>query len=565
MRIKHINISGSQVPLTSLNIIVGPNGVGKTTLLRDLHGEFIQRPTSGGDPARWVNLLDEDSFEASRDDWREWRSSLRIITGEGYDSSGKYYADLKSLGRHDKPQKVKDIALTEIDQAIGGSWSGHPVFPEQTHHYSYSGASKEIIVPFKDQRSVFMTVDGRLDLSNNGSGNHDIDMGGSIQPAPFLAENSDILKSINSKMTKLFGKKIFTESRKLPEFSLYVGRSDIKQPKRYSNSPRNIRRIAETFDEWVRQNNVVSLRSEGHGVRAAVQILYELENTSNKIVFIDEPELHLYPSAKYMLGRFIGEYAKQGKKQVVITTHDTDMLRGLIEASSRATIIRINRDRSVRFVKDDSIHKTIAGSVLQSAFLDAVIVVEGVQDRYVYGGVLHHNNLLQNISYQVIGVNGKESVSQSFYFFDLLGIKYAAIYDFDFFWHNNKGAETARACLDRKKVDGLTKSSLLSMSSEICDFMKGKEEKKRGLNSPALSHSQRQKIISCLSIFAKEGIFISSVGELEDWVNVNKNMGKDMASAEKILQKYKARNKTTYKGLTDFMRSVAAYIERDGV
>lgn len=560
MRIKHININGSQIPLTSLNIIVGPNGVGKTTLLRDLHSEFIGR--SGNESsAKWTNLLEESSFDASLNDWKEWRDSLHIVTGESYNNTGRYYADLKSMGRQNKPQRVKDVMLTRIDQAISDSQDGRLDFFIQSNNSYDINVLRDIVTPFKDQRSVLMTVDDRFYLSDNNTGYYNIDAGGGIQPAPFLADNDDILRSINSKIISLFGKKIFAESRILPEISLFVGRSDIGQPKKFTNSPKNLRKTAEAFDKWIKNNSIVNLKEEGHGIRAAIQILYELENKSNKIVFIDEPEIHLYPSAKYVLGRYIGDYARQGKKQVVVTTHDTDMLRGLVDADSKATVIRINRDRSVRSVKDSKIQKAIPSSVLQSAFLDAVIVTEGVSDKYVYEGVLHHNNLLQNTSYQVIGMSGKETVAHSFYFFNLLGIKCSAVYDFDFLWHKKRSVNTIERCIREKKISESIKDNLLNKSNEINDFMQSMDGKKRGINCPELSDLQKQKIINCLSDFAKEGIFISPIGELEDWVNVNKSMGKNGASPEIILRKYKSRSRSTYKGLTDFVTDIAKYIE----
>ena len=560
MKIKNININGSQIPLTSLNIIVGSNGVGKTTLLRDLHSEFVGCGISSSS-AKWMDLLRENSFDASLNDWKEWRDSLRIVTGESYGDAGEHYADLKSMGRQNKPQRVRDFVLTEIDRAINDSQYGQLNFSRRDYYPYDFDINKEVIAPFREQRSVFLTVDDRFYLSNNNAGNYDIDLGSGIQPAPFLANNDDILRSINSKIIKLFGKKIFAEGRKLPEISLFVGRSDVDQPKRYTNSPKNFRRIAEVFDEWVENNSIISLKDEGHGVRAAAQVFYELENKSNKIVFIDEPEIHLYPSAKYALGRYIGKYARRGKKQVIITTHDTDMLRGLIDANSKATLIRINRDRSIRFVQGSKIQKTIHSSVLQSAFLDAVIVTEGVGDKYVYEGVFHYNNLLQDTSYQVIGMSGKETIAQSFYFFDLLGIKYSAIYDFDFLLSRKRNIKTVEKCLNKKQINKTTKDNLLHISSEISSFMNGMKEKKRGLNCPELSNLQRQKIKNCLNSFAREGIFISPIGELEDWVNVNKNMGKDGASPEIILRKYKNRSRSAYMSLTNFVTDITKYIE----
>ena len=556
MRISHINFSGEKVPFTILNIIVGPNGAGKTTLLKDLHSELTGFRSGG--THKWTNLLDEDSFTASLQDWKSWRDSLEVVTGESHGNGGKYYVDPKSMGRQNKPKKIMDTTLGEINQAIASSEDSQPQF--STAGYSID-VDRDIVMPFRDQRSVFMTVDDRFYLSNNNAGQHNVDTNNSIQPAPFLADNDDILKSINSKLIRIFGKKLFSESRTTSNFSLYVGSSETTQPKRYTNLPKNYKKIADTFDAWSGENGIIELQNEGHGVRAAVQVLYELENNSNQIIFLDEPEMHLYPSAKYLLGKFIGEYARRGKKQIIITTHDSDMLRGLIDASSVATVIRIDQNRSVKFAKDTDISKTIPSTVLQSAFLDAVIITEGIGDQYVYEGAMQHSKLLPKRSYQVISMNGKETVSHCFYFFKLLGIKYAAIYDFDVLWHVNRGQSTLKACLNEKGVEDDAKNALLLEAQEIDRFMKGKNDKKRGINCPSLSTVERQKLQQCLSNLANEGIFISPVGELEDWVGVDKSDGKKVASPEQILKKYKARSKSKYINLTNFIKGVADYLE----
>ena len=557
MKISHLNISDKKVPLTGLNVIVGPNGAGKTTLLKDLHSEFTG--FNSGLVSKWTNLLDDNSFTASLHDWKDWKDSLEVVTGESYSNNGKYYADPKSMGRQNKPQKVKDTFVSEINYAINSSEGNLPRFSAVSSYAT--DIDRDIIKPFRDQRSVFMTVDDRFYISNNNTGQHNVDTNNSIQPAPFLADNDDILKSINSKMNRLFGKKLFSESRSMSNFSLYVGGGEVAQPKRHTNLPRNYKKIASTFDAWVEDNKITGLQNEGHGVRAAAQVLYELENDSNKIIFLDEPEIHLYPSAKYLLGKFIGEYAQTGKKQVIVTTHDSDMLRGLIDANGVATIIRLGPDRSVKFAKDSEISRTITSSVLQSAFLDAVIVTEGIGDQYVYEGVMQHIKLLPKRSYQVISMNGKESVAHCFYFFELLGIKYAAIYDFDALWHTNRTQNTLESCLDQKKVTAVAKNSLLSTAQQINEFMKGKKDKKYGVNCSSLTDVQRQFIRQSLDDIAKEGIFISPMGELENWVGVDKNNGKEVASPEQILKKYRGYSKSKYINLTNFIIGVADHLE----
>ena len=60
MRIEAINISNKKVDLSTLNVIVGANGVGKTTLLSELYNSFA----SNSMPKKWKNITPE--FDSSR-------------------------------------------------------------------------------------------------------------------------------------------------------------------------------------------------------------------------------------------------------------------------------------------------------------------------------------------------------------------------------------------------------------------------------------------------------------------------------------------------------------------
>lgn len=543
MKIKNINLNGKQIPLSNLTIIVGPNGVGKTTLLKDLRNEFVQ---GAGQGTKWTSLIDDNSFEASLAEWDDWQKSLEVISGESYNDNRKVYADPKSVGRQNKPQRVREDDLSQLNQLISDKTG------------TTTGNTSVFKTPFRDQRSILLSVDDRFYLSQNSSGQHNVDTVNNIKPAPFLADNEEILRSMNSKMIKMFGKKIFSECRTASTFNLYVGDRIAKQPRRFNNSPPNFKRIADTFDKWIVDNSIVSLLDEGHGVRAASQVLYELETGSNKIVFIDEPELHLYPSAKYLLGQFIGYSTRTKKKQVILSTHDSDLLRGLIDSNSKTTIIRVNKDRSTNYIKGSEVRKTTPNEVLQCAFLDAAIVSEGVQDQYVYNGVFRFKKKLPEYSYQILGANGKETVSNDYYFFDALGIKYATILDFDALFHVSRKNRTIEKCLRNKNIPKAERDAVVQKIDSLNEFLKDKNDRKKGIRCSNLNGAQRHELLNVIDELEKYGIFISHLGELEDWVYSSK----EESTSEAILNKYKSRNKTKYKELSNFAEKIAKYIER---
>ena len=555
MKIKDLNISNTNVKLGNLNIIVGPNGAGKTTLLSDLRVEFVTGAPQSG---KWLNLLTDGSIEISSADWKAWSDALAPISGtnEGYNGiSYRLCADIRSIGRQQKPSMLREDFANELKEFISQDQLPPPVIQGQY-------PPRDFVTPMKDQWSTLLSVDTRLSLSQNTVSQYNADTMNSIQPASFLAVNDKILNSINDKLTKMFKKKIFIESRNINSLEIYTTSSYVKAPKYPDAKPQNYKKITEIVDKWINDNNVILLSQEGHGVRAAAQILYELESESNKIVFIDEPELHLYPAAKYLLGGFIGMYAKRGQKQIIVSTHDSDLLRGLIDSNSNATIIRISKDRSVHHIKSSEIQKTTTNEFLQSAFSDVIIITEGVQDQFVYNKAFRLKKRLEDYSYQILAANGKENVSNELYLFEKLNIKYAVIVDFDALYDEHKRRRSNKVNSIQEIITGRIPQNdiaqnIINKVKAINNTTYGKPSRKRGLNADDISDNDKENIQELLTSLESYGIFVVPIGELEDWVNTTK----EESTPEDIVKKYRSRSESSYKLLTEFTKRIENYIQ----
>ena len=545
MKIDAINISDKKIELSSLNVIVGANGVGKTTLLNDLYNKFAYNNSV----QKWHNILPDEYVNIRNKDWSDWFKSLEKISGQTHSNGREQlgsFADPRTIGKQNKPRMLNEEFLQEVGRVIEAQDA--PIFQSYMH----------VNECFRQQRSSLLRVDDRLFLSTSNLGQFSGDSMSSIQPAPFLASHSDILKSINQKMLLMFGKRLFAESCRNFEFELYTCEKNNPGPKHFEYSPQNVEKISKAIEEWKKDYSAVKLSEEGHGIRAAAQILFELENDANKILFIDEPELHLYPSAKYILGKIIGDYSKKHKKQIFVSTHDSDLLKGLIESSANPTIIRISEKHEAKSIKGTEIQPGTPTSVLSSIFLDAIIVVEGIQDQYVYSNVISHKGFMGNNSYQVISSNGKENISNDFYLYEKLGIKFAAIIDFDSLYDKgNKEAAIKRCLKNLNYVESPEKESLLQMVDEIDASFVNLANKKQGLNCTALSKEQKERISVLLNKLSAIGMFVCPIGELEDWVFMKK--GKE-TTPEIIFSKYKARCNSTYRDLTAFMFGVCSYL-----
>lgn len=548
MKLKKIYINDEAVNLENLTIIVGSNGVGKTTFLRDLRYTFINTKPNGTiyslNNIKWSNLCRGDSFSVSLSEWKIWLNSIKVTTGENADNQ-RLYALPQSLGRQQKPQKMRE---NDRNDAIIYSNSSEATVDGLENSWTHI---------FRDQYTAFLSVDDRFYVSNNSSGQLSPDAMNNLQPAPFLAINKDILKRINQAISKLFNKKLSVESSLFPTYNILVTKTESTAMRRLATTPQGHLGQRMVYDQWVVNNSAAILSDDGHGIRAAIEILYALETPTNNIIFIDEPELHLYPASKYQLGRIIGDYASSSKKQIILSTHDSDFLRGLLHGTRKSTIIRLNKDRSINTVVGRSIKNTASNEILQSSFLDAVILTEGIGDQFVYRSVFQQKHLLKKFSYQFISSGGKESIADDFNFYKSLGIAFAVILDYDSLFSTKRNG-LVKHCLTMLGVPSIDISDISILADDVNTFSKGMQYKKRGLNNVELSYDQKIIINKLLTKLKGYGLFIVPQGELEDWVGVSKPI-----SPEDIYSRYRSSSNKKYKNLTDFSAEIEKYILKE--
>src|SRR5829696_9919895 len=61
------------------------------------------------------------------------------------------------------------------------------------------------------------------------------------------------------------------------------------------------------------------------------------------VCLIDEPEAFLHPPQAYGLGRFIARYGVSRDVATFVTTHSSQVLRGIVQATDRVEIVRLTR------------------------------------------------------------------------------------------------------------------------------------------------------------------------------------------------------------------------------
>ena len=70
--------------------------------------------------------------------------------------------------------------------------------------------------------------------------------------------------------------------------------------------------------------------NEGFGVNQSLYILIKLLKKSTQLAFIEEPEIHLHPTAQAKLVDLFTEIIKNENKQIFITTHSESIVSSVL-------------------------------------------------------------------------------------------------------------------------------------------------------------------------------------------------------------------------------------------
>ncbi len=132
-------------------------------------------------------------------------------------------------------------------------------------------------------------------------------------------------------------------------------------------------------------------------MRSLLSMLLPLVTASHSIVAIDEPEAFLHPPQAAALGRVLGELTRQRRLQVVLATHDRNLLAGLLGSGADTAVLRLDRtpqDTQLHSLPADRLRElwespvTRYSNVLDGLFYRLVVLAESDADCRFYAAAL---------------------------------------------------------------------------------------------------------------------------------------------------------------------------------
>ncbi|GAP53554.1 conserved hypothetical protein [Arthrobacter sp. Hiyo6] len=165
-----------------------------------------------------------------------------------------------------------------------------------------------------------------------------------------------------------------------------------------------------------------------------------------QILLVDEPEAFLHPGQAKTLGRWLSLQASSRQMQIIIATHDRDLVLGLLEGEeSSVGVVRVVRNGTINKLHALPAHELSAtwadpvlrySNVLQGLFHRRVAICESDADCRFYGAVLDELAVETNLRSQVDDIllvpsGGKDRIAALAKSMLRLGVETHAFGDFD--------------------------------------------------------------------------------------------------------------------------------------
>ncbi|MFG1780934.1 ATP-dependent endonuclease [Rhodococcus oryzae] len=286
------------MPISGVTVVVGPNNSGKSTLLREIHMSLTN-------PGR---VFPENLAVSSA----QWKAMGSVEQFKEWIDSNYEIAKRSVVGE----EVVKfHQAETLLYQALQ-SWE-NPNSPS-TSVLSMIFLSRSDV----SERIAMVAETGRRATTDTPP----------THPLHYIEDERSLMSRLDRVASDIFGIRL-TLDNTMANLRVRIGMPDTAAP-RYDEETREYTRAV---------NKLPQLSYQGDGVRHFIGMLLPLLTSKCTVTIIDEPEAFLHPPQAFALGRLLGQIARERSMQVLLATHDKDLLAGLTFSDAPLTVIRTQR------------------------------------------------------------------------------------------------------------------------------------------------------------------------------------------------------------------------------
>lgn len=283
--------------------------------------------------------------------------------------------------------------------------------------------------------------------------------------------NETVLNNLSNYTKDMFKKDIYLDKYTLGDMLTFRIGDDF-------NFIRNAHR--ENKDVELMLNNYKTLDDEGDGIKSFVTTYLTLNLNDKNILLLDEPENFLHPPLAKQIGEIIGRAANKNK-QIFVSTHSVDLLKGILNSSDNVNIIRITKKDEINNIKQlnaEEIKKLTndallcSPNVLNGLFCEKTYICEAESDEEFYR-CLHDKVNPSDSCFFVHGKN-KQTLKDISETYNKLDITNYRIYDFDIL----RDEDFNKAI--KKFVTKEDKDKYIELRKKVNEILKDKEQYHNG-------------------------------------------------------------------------------------
>lgn len=373
-KVSVINLStpGESIqPSDNVTLIVGPNNVGKSAILGNLHFEIASEPHQPPNPG--PQLVDSASVD--------------------FPPIAEYIDKLLRTARRFEP----------------GTYP-HGTFYEETYFFpSGTALTRRSIEDSLQRSSRFGQVANVLAtyLGPEGRGGvlqpqqiPDLMQEPGRSPIQMLWADRTLEATMDGYMQRAFGRRLTVNRHAGINTYLHVGRVLSEEPQLGTQS--------EYLDEVMK---LPLLSMQGSGMQAFMGTMLTLAAASFDIVLLDEPEAFLHPPQARLLGEVVAELSRDRGLQVIAATHSDDFVQGVLNASrdeADVSVVRITRpvdhENRIAQVPPESVKSLYRdpllrySDILDGIFYKGAVLCEAESDCTYYAATLAHIETTEGLS-----------------------------------------------------------------------------------------------------------------------------------------------------------------------
>lgn len=340
-----------------------------------------------------------------------------------------------------------------------------------------------------------------------------------------------ILEQLSNDTKRIFNKDIVLDKE------TELGMLSFRTGKDFSYYNDSLRSNSEVIGKLEKEN---ILDNEGDGIKSFVSTYLSLKLDSKNIVLIDEPESFLHPPLARQLGEIIGNSATEDK-QIFITTHSSEILKGILSTCRYVNVIRITRNENTNTISEldtDSLKQIIStprlrvSKVLDGLFCERVAITESEADEIFYQEFLEKVNPQSGVFFT--HVNSKSNICSVAEIYNKLDVENYMIFDFDILRSrdefnkviklislSDKEKDTYRSI--RKEVEEYVNNKATARA-QLQDEKELKKQRdiiyhKEGINCIEGNDELKGRLEEMLNNLAEKNVLILNNGELETNLN----------------------------------------------